>query len=758
MCAPIPLGMRRNSLHENPHSRAFSARRALTIKSRQTTILPPIPQNIPLNQAPQVEPSLALTVTGLPVTTPPITALSPDRSVSIPGLSVDPGVHTLSITSSATFSSVSTAISTLRVSSTYDTVTTITPEIIITSETTTTPETIITSETATTPETTIASETTITPETTTTPETTIASETPITSETTTTSGTTITSVSQTSDSTVATTSYTIPIVSSSTTNVVKNTVLSSPISFTPANLSAHNPSFYVAIVLGTVAGIACLCALIAWFIRCRRHVKCRHAARSLKLPWSKPVDDSWGLESSRDCPGSDSDVDTTAISAMHLGSREDLANVQAWSPRGDRDVGEPRRAENGDNGSTYSLKNHHIPEYCLFSDDSVRSFVSSEGYSTASLLPHHNLRQLPSHLIDQELVARVSRERASLRSNDNVDRMDFPIHTDRDCGTPRETMNKPRFLSLRGNGLSVPWHPNSSGTRSMVERLRNHHGKLAEPPWEQISPRQNLDEIDKDVEADSGTWSNSFKSSLVSAFNAVAANLSSAVGTPQMNGNGLTSAPSKRTAHKSVRDTFWDENVLKAKELSRETSVSTMTSSAWTLEETREGAGVVHLFIPGTQVCGDEPVIQRPHLSGPTLSFGDRDDIISDCDDNRPRMVEHPQVPLIASERPPPAVIRPDRYHARHNNTRILVNPSLSRAGSSNYSTMSMINIGAQTTSRSGSLSIPNPYNVNDSSDSIVEPTQISRLSSSDSSITSLDGTTGVIEALKERRNRVPEV
>ena len=405
---------------------------------------------------------------------------------------------------------------------------------------------------------------------------------------------------------------------------------------------------------------------------------------------------------------------------MHLGSREDLADVQAWSPQGDRDVGEPRRAESGDNGSTYSLQNHHIPEYCLFSDDSVRSFVSSEGYSTASLLPHHNLRQLPSHLIDQELATRVCREHAPLRSNDNVDRMDFPSGTNKDCGTPRETMNKPRFLSLKGNGLSVPWHLNPSGTRSMVERLRNHHGKLAEPPWEQISPRQDLD---KDVETNSEPWSNSFKSSLVSAFNAVAANLSSAVGTPQMNGNGLTSAPSKRSAHKSVRDTFWEENLLKAKELSRETSVSTKTSKAWTLEETREGAGVVHLFIPSIQLRGDEPVIQRPHLSGPTLSFGDGDDFISHCEGNGQCVAEHRQIPLIASERPPPAVIRPDRYHAGRDNTR----------------------------------------NANDSSDSIViDPFQISRLSSSDSSITGPstipDGTTGVIEALKDRRNRVLDV
>ena len=92
---------------------------------------------------------------------------------------------------------------------------------------------------------------------------------------------------------------------------------------------------------------------------------------------------------------------------MHLGSREDLADVQAWSPRGDRDVGdsEPRRAESGKNGSSHILQNHPcMPEYCLFSDNSIRSFASFfEGYSTASLLPHDNLHQLPSHLIQLQL-------------------------------------------------------------------------------------------------------------------------------------------------------------------------------------------------------------------------------------------------------------------------------------------------------------------------------------------------------------------
>ena len=481
----------------------------------------------------------------------------------------------------------------------------------------------------------------------------------------------------------------------------------------------------------------------------------RRAARSLKVPWANPDDgDTWGLESGH---GVVSDVDIAAISAMNLGSREDLADVQAWSPRGDRDVGEPKRADSRTE-STYSLQNHPIPEYCLFSDDSVRAFTSSDGYSTASLLPHHNLRQLPSHLIDQELAARVSRERASLRSNDDVDRMNSLNRANGDCGTPREAMSKPRFLSLRGDGLNVPWKESSSQARSMVERLRNHGKRLpAEPPWQQILPRQNFGETDLDKKNVGGElWTASLKSSLVSAFNAVAANLSPAAGAPRMTSDDFTFAPSKRIlARKSVRDTFWDDDALKAKELSRETSVSTVTSKAWTLEETREGAGVVH-FLPSLHECGDEPEIQRPHLSGPTLSFSDGDNFVSDGYDNERRVVEHPQVPLIASEKPPPAVIRPDLSYTRRS-TGKTIDSSISRVGS-NYSTASM-NSGAQPrnlcrqlaplASRPGSLNIPNPYDTDSS---------ISRLSLLTTS-TILDGNTGLIaRALKDRRDRVLEV
>ena len=776
MCAPIPLGahLRRSGIHKNPRSRLFSARRALFIESRQIATLPPIPQIIPPNMAPQME-----TPTDLPVTTPPITALSPDRSVSIPGLSVNPGVQTFSIAPSAP--TVVSTSPTYVLSSSLSIVTLLTSNLpssqtIVSVLGSATFSSISASGVSSTYDTTsLVSTATITPV------------------------TTVTPVSQSSDSTITTTSYTSiqrteiqstetdstqsfslapsstatdsssSIISSSTTNVTApavNTVTASPISVTPANLSVHNPSFYIGIVLGTVAAIACLCAMVAWFIRLRSHIRRRRAARFLKVPWAKSDEgDTWGLESGH---SADSDIDIAVISAMNLGSREDLADVQAWSPHGDRDVGEPRRAQGRNNGSTYSLQNHPIPEHCLFSDDSVRAFASSDGYSTASLLPHHNLRQLPSHLIDQELVAQVGREHASLRSNENVDGINSPNCINRDYGTPRETMNKPRFLSLRGDGLNVPWHLNSGNSpRSMVERLRTHRKSLpAEPPWEQILPCRSLDDTDKkNVEAE--PWSTTFKTSLVSAFNAVAANLSLPVGAPGMNGDGLTSAPSKRTARKSVRDTFWNDNTDNVKELSRETSFSTLTSKAWTLEETREGAGVVHLFIPSLQRCGNEPVIERPHLSGPILSFGDGDDFITDHGDDTDgrRVVDHPQVPLFASEKPPPAVIRSDPSRTRRN-TRKIVDSSVSRTRS-HYSSAFMNNIDPtfqlppMASVRSGSsLSIPNPY-YGDSSDSIViEPSQISRLSSSDSSAssTTLDGSTRAIEAASralEDRSRV---
>lgn len=759
MCAPIPHLLRFNRLHNNLHSRVSSARRVLAIESRQNTLPSPILQSIPRNTA---SPGGASpTVTNLPVTTPPITALSPSEP---PGLSASQGIQTLSINSPVSTVDL-TSSAYVQSSSIVAPTSSFTPNSVASE--------IITS--------TVLGSATVSSMTASPSTWSVSSMSDMTSSlvltTAITPVTTITPViSQSSDSTVTTTSYTSiqstgpdnfstesftsgssstlsvvndpssSIVSSTTTNSTApavNTVTAPPISGRPENLSAPNPSFYVGIVLGTVAVIACLCALIAWFIRLRSHARRRRVARSLNIPWVKSDDgDTWGLGSGH---RSGSDMDLAAISAMNLGSREDLADIQAWSPRGDRDVGEPKRAENYVNGSTYSLQNHPIPEYCLFNDDSVRAFASSEGHSTTSLLPHHNLRQLPSHLIDQELAARVSREHVSLRFNDNIDRMDSPSRIN--CGTPRETMNNPRFLSLRGDCLNVPWRPNSGRSpRSTVERLRNH-GKpsLTEPPWEQTSSSQ----INNKTNAEAEPWSTSFKTSLVSAFNAVAANLSTAAGAPRMNEGSFTPVPPKRTVRNSVRDTFWDENVAKAKGLSRETSNSTVTSKAWTLEETREGAGIVRLFIPGVPTSDNEMRVQRPHLSGPILSFEDRDGVISYGDGSSRPIVQHSQVPLIASEKPPPpaVTIRPDPYLIRRN-TRKTVDSSLSRVGSI-YSTASM-HIGAPTknlafqprrmTSRPSSLSIPsdNPH-YDDNSDSVViEPSQISRLSSSDSSTTSI--------------------
>ena len=776
MCAPISLGAHLwlNSLHDNPHFRVSFARRALAIEYRQTTILSPIPQDT----TPHTE--VLPTLTNLPVTTPPSTVLSPSESVSIPGLS-GPDIQTLSSTmptaqvaSSTDIPSLSRSSSVVALPSVVSTVLSLSGSAAASSM----EVSISTSSMSSTYDTSssLVSTPTATPVTTITPVISQSSDSTVTSASYTSIQSTETDNPLSGSFTLAPSS-TLPTVTdpstsaitSSTTNGTApaiNTVVASPISVTPGSLSVHSPPFYIGIVLGTVAAIACLCALIAWLIRLRSHARRRRAAKSLNLPWAKSVDSvTWNLESGH---GSGSHTDLAAISAMNLGSREDLAHVQAWFPRGDRDVGEPRRAESCMQGSTYSLQNHPIPEHCLFSDDSVRAFASSEGYSTVSLLPHHNLRQLPSHLIDQELAARVSREHASLRSNDNIDRMS----SNGDFGTPRETMTMPRFLSLRGDGLNFPWHPNSERSpRSMVERLRNHRKPLpAEPPWQQISPLQSSGKIDEQ-NPEAEHWTTSFRTSLVSAFNAVAANFPLAAGAPHMKDDGFTPPRPKRMARKSVRDTFWDDNLIKTKELSRETSVSTVTSKAWTLEETREGAGVVRLFIPGLQEIGT----QRPHLSEPTLSFGDGDDVISEGEGIGPRRTsEPPQVPLIASEKPPPAVMRPDPYQMKRN-TRNVIESSLSRAGS-NYSTVSMY-IGAQTnklplpmTAGTGSLGVPsrssNPY-YDDSAESIViQSSQISRLSSvSSTTSTILNGTPGVIEeglnaaslGLKDRRNRILE-
>jgi len=514
-----------------------------------------------------------------------------------------------------------------------------------------------------------------------------------------------------------------------------------PINTNAANLNVHDPPFYVGVVLGTIAGIALVAALVAWLIRCK--AKRRRAARTV-VPWARSDADDGRLEAGH------GDIDRLAIGAMHLGSREDLAHVQAWSPRGDRDVGEPRRSESYLNGSTYSLHNHSIPGHTLFSDESLGALSAFEGNDGLGLRPNRTLRQLPSHLIGESFAARARREEEALKYAQYYGR---PM--------PERTVNgrfptclggfpdPPQRLGQQGHNLDSHWDQDSP-RRSMVERLRNL-GKPSEPSLEDIGPLPTPGAPLSDGKEEVEPWASTFKMSLVNAFNSVAANLSRA---PHMElgDDNLTALP-KRATRKSVRNAFCDEKTEGGSGLFRYGSTSTVASKPWTLEENPDCSGVVRLHISGNEIP------RRPSMPPPNLSFGDGESIYDahGSDFHRMRSGES-QIPLIASSKPPPAFIRPETHLSRGLHESVNETPA-SRENSMHSTFPSRrrnpVRVRPCTgINRFSSLSTRNQQG--ECTDSVViEPDSISKLPSTDSNYgseySSATLNTAAVQALKNR-------
>ena len=100
------------------------------------------------------------------------------------------------------------------------------------------------------------------------------------------------------------------------------------------------------------------------------------------------------------------------------------------------------------------------------------------------------------------------------------------------------------------------------------------------------------------------------------------------------------------------------------KKISRSGSILTTASKPWTLEETADGVGIVHLHIGELEVTNPDV---RPHMPLQTLSFGDGDSF-STCDDlgsgHHPVRTGETRVPLVASSKPQQAFIQPNYIYS----------------------------------------------------------------------------------------------
>lgn len=230
--------------------------------------------------------------------------------------------------------------------------------------------------------------------------------------------------------------------------------------------------------------IAFATALIAWLIRFRNQRKRR--SEGPDVPWAKSEDADDALEN-----GPRSSVVTG------LGIRDaDVAYNTAWDAIGDRDVGEPKRSESYD--PTSPTKRSAAPSLDPFSDaypemsTSLQESVAfpmpiSHGPYPGTIPPHVMESPYPG-AIPPHVLARGSPsvdiygsaatlgplQVANMMPGDQsvassraptalgmVGGVDSVSPRPKEYGTPRE-MGRPRFLSLDGEGLKVPWKLSAS--------------------------------------------------------------------------------------------------------------------------------------------------------------------------------------------------------------------------------------------------------------------------------------------------------
>ena len=257
-----------------------------------------------------------------------------------------------------------------------------------------------------------------------------------------------------------------------------------------------------------------------------------------------------------------------------------------WQPHGDRDVGEPRRSTShllpSSHGTSTGLRELQLPAMVAMSP------FTHGPYPTVRPLP------LELRLSDTSVPGLMQDVGGSLRVANLVagdiltsgDESSRPPTALDDVGTPRESsaMFKPRYLSLNGSGLDVPWIQTPPAEPELEP---NRPGMLTDPTtpplnnnnrWKERLERSSA----KPAEAQdppSGTiegWRDSLRNNIASAFGA------------------LSSAP-PAPARARVTSYDWQHGAAATPAVARAMSIASTTSKPWTLEETRDGAGIVHI-------------------------------------------------------------------------------------------------------------------------------------------------------------------
>ncbi|KAH9957815.1 hypothetical protein BC827DRAFT_1223402 [Russula dissimulans] len=330
--------------------------------------------------------------------------------------------------------------------------------------------------------------------------------------------------------------------------------------------NAHGASFWAGIALVSIAGVATIITLFAWWLRVRK--------RTGKRPWESSW--RWGRTEDYTFPEDSLSSGTSTF----------------WfKSQGSRDMWEPRR-------STSTLLSSHgtsTRELQLPAMVAVSSFTHG---------PYPTVRPLPLELRRTDTsVPGLMQDVGSLHVANLVpgdiltsgDESSRPPTALDDVGTPRESslMFRPRYLSLNGSGLEVPWIQ----TPTAEPTLRPQQQEPEPEPKTGVggtAPLMNHDRWKERLERSSvkpaefqgpqppssstvEAWRDSLRNNIASALGVFS---TSAV---------PAAVPSARP---SVYGYDWNHAVPA---VARVPSTVSTTSRLWTLEETRDGAGIVHI-------------------------------------------------------------------------------------------------------------------------------------------------------------------
>ena len=263
-----------------------------------------------------------------------------------------------------------------------------------------------------------------------------------------------------------------------------------------------------------------------------------------------------------------------------------------WQPHGDRDVGEPRRSTS-----------HLLSSSRLTASSPGQRELQLPALAAVSPFthgPYPTVRPLPLELrlSDTSVPGLMQDVGGSLHVANLVagdiltsgDESSRPPTALDDVGTPRESraMFKPRYLSLNGSGLDVPWVQTPVDDQEpRPETGPKREGVHMDPTtsqsnnrWKERLERSSARPADAQdpTQGTIDSWRDSLRNNIANAFGVITSGVPAPVRTRVMEYNWQETATTTTTPA-----------------VGRAPSTTSANSKPWTLEETRDGAGIVHI-------------------------------------------------------------------------------------------------------------------------------------------------------------------